>query len=145
MGPTPVSPSGWRSLIRSHLTALAAAGAFPLAEARDVVPVPGADLRTVCSGEPELLSAAPHVVEEHCLDEKFSARAPRLDDWVPVGAEAPEPAQAVTVLVQSESVQVSHGSEPVGSALPEFFPACPHRLCSFCQDARWPLHRVVHG
>jgi hypothetical protein len=53
-----------------------------LAEARDVLPEPGADLQTVCSGEPVLFSAAPHVVEEHCLDEKPSAqeRAPCLDD-----------------------------------------------------------------
>jgi hypothetical protein len=169
-----------------------------LAEARDVVPEPGADLQTGCSGEPELFSAAPRVVEEHCLDEKPSVqtlagerglrlddsalalveapggpvrhclgekaspqeRAPRLDEWVPTGAEAPdarvahcldvrvsalEPAQAVTVLVQAESVQVSHGSEPVGSAPPEFFPVCPYGLCSFRQDARWPLHRGVHG
>jgi hypothetical protein len=163
-----------------------------------VLPEPGADLRTVCSGEPELFSAAPRVVEEHCLDEKPSVqtragerglrlddsvlalveapggpathclgakasaqeRAPRLDEWVPSGAEAPdarvahcldvrgsalEPAQAVTVLVQVESVQVSYGSEPVGSAPPEFFPVCPHGLCSFRRDARLPLHRVVHG
>ena len=163
-----------------------------------MVPEPGADLQTGCSGEPELFSAAPRVVEEHWLDEKPSVqtlagerglrlddsalalveapggpvrhclgekaspqeRAPRLDEWVPTGAEAPdarvahcldvrvsalEPAQAVTVLVQAESVQVSHGSEPVGSAPPEFFPVCPHGLCSFRQDARSPLHRGVHG
>jgi hypothetical protein len=133
-----------------------------LAEARDVLPEPGADLRTVCSGEPELFSAAHRVVEEHCFDEKPSAqeRAPRLDEWVPSGAEAPdtkvahcldvrgsalEQAQAVTVLVQAESVQVSYGSEPVGSAAPEFFPVCPHGFCSFRRDARLPLHRVVHG
>jgi hypothetical protein len=169
-----------------------------LAEARDVLPEPGADLQTGCSGEPELFSAAPRVVEEHRLDEKSSVetlageqglrlddsalalveapggpvrhclgekasseeRAPRLDEWVPTGAEAPdarvahcldvrasalEPAQAVTVLVQAESVHVSHGSEPVGSAPPEFFPGCPHGLCSFRQDARLPLHRVGHG
>ena len=159
---------------------------------------PGADLQTGCLGEPELSSAAPRVVEEHCLDEKPSAetpaggrrlrlddsalalveapggpvrhclgekaspqeRAPRLDEWVPTGAEAPdarvahcldvrvsalEPAQAVTVLVQAESAQVSHGSEPVGLAPPEFSPLCPYGLCSFRQDARLPLHRAVHG
>lgn len=153
---------------------------------------PGADLQTGCLGEPERFSAAPRVVEEHCLDEKPSVqtlagerglrlddsapggpvrhclgekaspqeRAPRLDEWVPTGAEAPdarvahcldvrvsalEPAQAVTELVQAESEQVSHGSEPVGSAPPEFFPVCPYGLCSFRQDARWPLHRGVHG
>ena len=137
-----------------------------MAAARDVVPEPGADLQTVCSGEPELFSAAPRVVEEHCLDEKPSAETPaggrrlRLDDSALALVEAPggpvrhcldvrvsalEPAQAVTVLVQAESVQVSHGSEPVGSAPPEFFPVCPYGLCSFRQDARWPLHRGVHG
>ena len=163
-----------------------------------MLPEPGADLLTVCSGEPELFSAAPRVVEEHCLDEKPSVqtlagerglrlddsalalveapggpvrhclgekaspqeRAPRLDEWVPTGAEAPdarvahcldvrvsalEPAQAVTVLVQAESAQVSHGSEPVGLAPPEFSPLCPYGLCSFRQDARLPLHRAVHG
>ena len=169
-----------------------------MAEARDVLPEPGADLLTVCSGEPELFSAALRVVEEHCLDEKPSVqtlagerglrlddsalalveapggpvrhclgekaspqeRAPRLDEWVPTGAEAPdarvahcldvrvsalEPAQVVTVLVQAESAQVSHGSEPVGLAPPEFSPLCPYGLCSFRQDARLPLHRGVHG
>ena len=127
-----------------------------------MVPEPVADLQRVYSGEPVLFSAAPRVVEEHCLDEKPSAQeqAHRSDDWVPVGAEAPdaraahcldvrvsapEPAQAVPALVQAASVQVSHGSEPVGSALPELFPGCPHRLCLFCQDARLPLHRVVRG
>jgi hypothetical protein len=169
-----------------------------LAEARDVLPGPGADLQTGCSGEPELFSAAPRVVEERCLDEKPSVqtragerglrlddsalalveapdarvahcwgekasaeeRAPRLDEWVPTGAEAPdarvahcldvrvsalEPAQPVMVLVQAESEQVSHDAEPVGSAPSEFFPVCPYDLCSFRQDARLPLHRVVHG
>ena len=127
-----------------------------------MVPEPVADLQTVYSGEPVLFSAAPRVVEAHCLDEQPSAQehAPRSDDWVPAGAEAPdaraahcldvtasapEPAQVVTVLVQAESEQVSHGSEPVGSAPPEFFPVCPYGLCSFRQDARWPLHRGVHG
>ena len=158
----------------------------------------GADLQTGCSGEPELFSAAPRVVEEHCLDEKPSVqtlagerglrlddsalalveapggpvrhclgekasareRAARLDEWVPTGAEAPdarvahcldvrvsalEPAQPVTVLVQAESERVSHGSEPVGSARPEFFPVCPYDLCSFRQGARLPLNRGVHG
>ena len=163
-----------------------------------MVPEPGADLQTGCSGEPELFSAAPRVVEEHCLDEKPSVqtlagerglrlddsalalveapggpvrhclgekasarqRAPRLGERVPTGAEAPdarvahcldvrvsalEPAQVVTVLVQAESEQVSHGSEPVGAARPEFFPVCPYDLCSFRQGARLPLHRGVHG
>jgi hypothetical protein len=115
-----------------------------LAEAPDVVPELGADLQTVCLG---LFSAAPRVVEAHCLDEQPSAQehAPRSDDWVPAGAEAPdaraahcldvtasapEPAQVVTVLVQAESVQISRGSEPVGSGLPEFFSGCLQRLCS---------------
>jgi hypothetical protein len=157
-----------------------------------VVREPGADLQTGCLGEPELSSAAPRVVEEHCLDEKPSVqtlagerglrlddsapggpvrhclgekasareRAPRLDECVPTGAEAPdarvahcldvrvpalEPAQPVTVLVQAESERVSHGSEPVGAARPEFFPVCPYDLCSFRQGARLPLHRGVHG
>ena len=108
------------------------------------------------------LVEAPGGPVRHCLGEKASPqeRAPRLDEWVPTGAEAPdarvahcldvrvsalEPAQVVTVLVQAESEQVSHGSEPVGSAPPEFFPVCPYGLCSFRQDARWPLHRGVHG
>ena len=87
--------SFWRSPIRSYLTALAVAKAFPLAAARDVVPEPGADLQTVCSGEPELFSAAPRVVEEHCLDEKPSAETPaggrrlRLDDSALALVEAP--------------------------------------------------------
>jgi len=157
-----------------------------------VVREPGADLQTGCLGEPELFSAAPRVVEEHCLDEKPSVptlagerglrlddsapggsvrhclgekasareRAPRLDEGVPTGAEAPdarvahcldvrvsalEAAQPVTVLVQAESERVSHDSEPVGSAPPEFFPVCPYDLCSFRQGARLPPHRGAHG
>ena len=108
------------------------------------------------------LVEAPGGPVRHCLGEKAwpQERAPRLDEWVPTGAEAPdarvahcldvrvselEPAQPATVLVQAESERVSHGSEPVGSAPPEFFPVCPHGLCSFRQDARSPLHRGVHG
>ena len=58
---------------------------------------PGADLRAVCLGEPELFSAALRVVGERCLDERALVRVQVLlgerglpvGEWVPVLVEGP--------------------------------------------------------
>ena len=76
-GPTPSLLLGWCPQTYLHITVLAAAGVFPWAQARDAVPELGADLQVVCSGAPELSSAAV-AVGEHCLDERASALVPGL-------------------------------------------------------------------